>query len=1120
MTEDPRTRFDDQAVVSQTAALRLMVRALIRDDATVDDVVQETWLTAMQRPVRPGFEPGAWLRGIARNVVRHLRRGDLRRADREAHATPRDAGAGPPEVVAKIERLQEVLEVLSGLHEPIRETVALRYLEGLMPREIAERLAVPVGTVKTRLNTGLRLLREALDARHGGDRSVWRALLLPLVPDLTPAAVVSAASVGTVIVGGALMKAALVVGGVVAIALVVFLLRPSGADDGGRIGPSPEAPASVAATPAPGTVERQKPVIRARTLEEAAPSPDDGPPAAGSARARGAYSRVTIKGRCVAAESGAPLAGCTVTLTGHQATGYALEWEHLDWRNPTPVTTGADGVFEFRLGLPQFESTRAGYAPRVHVSVEHPERTDAWGSVGFPDFPRGRTLDLGDASMHRGERPQIKVVDRQGRPVAGVQVAFQRAPDEPRDLFARAVMVRDGGVGRTRADGIAAVEERLRAGSWSAWLYREGVEAKVPFVVRPGAAAPAVTLVHEAAGSLPTISGRVVDLEDRPVAGIDVGGFDAQRIGFRDPSSTIGKTAEDGSFVIRATKESTTPATELMFTRNRRYDAWGTFGQFSWGDQNLKLVLRESTGVVLTVTTEDGAPVTDFAVRCVPAKGVESPGTVRRVGHHPGGRVELRGVASGPHRLFVFPLAAELAPSDWQSIQVPASGTAEVGVKLAPAVQRKVRIRRSDGAPVGGTKLELVFGGAEPSAGRRMPGMGVEWDPELPLQALRVDEGLTDAAGELVLRGPRSSDQVWIRALGPGHVPATKGLMGWSAGEAPVEIVVDAGSIIRGSVGPVDVLDALDATSRNKDATLPLHHGERPHAYAKPRADGGRPERPRILALTRADVKALDDRVLQQSGGVVIGSSGVVKPSWDTALDAWPLEREAGIGPDGTFEIRDVPAGVYQLHLVTFTTALRVGPRREIRPEPLATVTATPEKPAEVTLSIANALSRSVGGAVKLDGTALANAEVELFWPGASFGDASDRPRPTDIAATLRTDAAGRFRSRALPAGEYVAVAIVPAGMPVRIPAESRVVIQPDHATPLDLDFRWATVRFAEENGVRSGPWITWHTNGQKHSEGLYERGQREGPWKFWNLDGTPDPVMSGTYSAGVRTGP
>ena len=722
MTDDARRFLDDQAVIRQTASLRLMVRALLRDDAAVDDVVQETWLTAMEHPPREGFDAGGWLRGIARNAIRHLRRSDIRRDRRESHAADRvEPAAG--QVVAKIEQLQELLEAVSALREPIRQTVALRYLDGLMPREIADRLSIPVATVKTRLSTGLRQLREALDARHGGDRSAWHALLAPLAPDLARVAVAAAsagaASAGTFAVGGFFMKAASLVAGLVAfVGIVVAVLWPSDPEPAARIETTAGAAPS-AGVPVAGTIESPRRLVPKTVVEAALPAADENP-SGGSARARGPFERVTLKGRCVAAESGAPLARCRVTLTGHQGTGYDLGFEHLDWRNPDPVTTAEDGVFKFTLGLPQFESTSAGYAPRVHVSVAHPERVDAFGSVDFGEFPRGKTMDLGDVSLAGGAKQQIRVADAEGRPVPGVAVMFVRVAEERIDPFSRPRFAsQDGEVARTRLDGTLAFDGRLKPGRWTASLYRQQPDAQVEFVVTPSAElAPQATIVLPSGAPTSRISGRVVDRDHRPVADLAMGAFDTRRIRSRDPNSSMTRTAEDGTFVIRATNEARDATTNVMFTRSSRYDAWSSFGEYAWGENNLQLVLEADATLALSVVDEGGAPVTDFAVRCVPAKDVRSPGTLRLVAHDAGGKLEVRGVAPGTHHLFVFPLASELAPSEWQEIQVPSSGSVEVRVTLERAVERKVRVVRAGGSPVAGTKVELVFGGDAPPAPR------------------------------------------------------------------------------------------------------------------------------------------------------------------------------------------------------------------------------------------------------------------------------------------------------------------------------------------------------------------------------------------------------------------
>ena len=54
----------------------------------------------------------------------------------------------------------------------------------------------------------------------------------------------------------------------------------------------------------------------------------------------------TLRGVVTSAVSGRPLLGATVVVTGHQATGYPLHWSWMDWEDPAPITTDAEGRFE------------------------------------------------------------------------------------------------------------------------------------------------------------------------------------------------------------------------------------------------------------------------------------------------------------------------------------------------------------------------------------------------------------------------------------------------------------------------------------------------------------------------------------------------------------------------------------------------------------------------------------------------------------------------------------------------------------------------------------------------------------------------------------------------------
>jgi RNA polymerase sigma-70 factor (ECF subfamily) len=126
-----------------------------------DDVSQEVWaaalkaLPALQQPQRFA----AWLFTIARrSVMDHLR-------EKYREADPLDGdpaeGAGADEVAAVLDRAQ-VAEGLAGLPVCEREVLILFYLHDLALEECAQVLAVPAGTVKSRLFRARRLLRDHL----------------------------------------------------------------------------------------------------------------------------------------------------------------------------------------------------------------------------------------------------------------------------------------------------------------------------------------------------------------------------------------------------------------------------------------------------------------------------------------------------------------------------------------------------------------------------------------------------------------------------------------------------------------------------------------------------------------------------------------------------------------------------------------------------------------------------------------------------------------------------------------------------------------------------------------------------------------------------------------------
>lgn len=55
------------------------------------------------------------------------------------------------------------------------------------------------------------------------------------------------------------------------------------------------------------------------------------------------------------------------------------------------------------------------------------------------------------------------------------------------------------------------------------------------------------------------------------------------------------------------------------------------------------------------------------------------------------------------------------------------------------------------------------------------------------------------------------------------------------------------------------------------------------------------------------------------------------------------------------------------------------------------------------------------------------------------------------------------------------------------------------------------------KDGVRDGPWVSYHDNGQLFLKGTHKDGEMDGPWVSYNENGTVDEIFTGTYENGVK---
>jgi RNA polymerase sigma-70 factor, ECF subfamily len=145
------------------AVLGLALRRL-RDRGRAEDAVQETFTSVWRAAssYRPERGPGApWLFAVARNAI-----SDRGRARNEPPAEAPDEPSpapGPDERAEQAWLSFRVHRALEALVRKERELIELAYWGGLSQSEIAERLQIPLGTVKTRTRAALARLADALE---------------------------------------------------------------------------------------------------------------------------------------------------------------------------------------------------------------------------------------------------------------------------------------------------------------------------------------------------------------------------------------------------------------------------------------------------------------------------------------------------------------------------------------------------------------------------------------------------------------------------------------------------------------------------------------------------------------------------------------------------------------------------------------------------------------------------------------------------------------------------------------------------------------------------------------------------------------------------------------------
>ena len=743
-----------------------LARGLLKDVATADDLMQETWLAALDAS---GIQsPRAWLAGVLRRRILYRSRGEARRRLRERSSAPGEALPSTEKLVERAELQRQVAAALVALDEPYRTTVMLHYFEELDSAEIARRQAIPAGTVRSRLKRGLDRLRTQLDTDHGGDRSQWVAALAPFVRVSVPS--VTAWSLTGVLA----VKFLLPIAAVLLVATAAFLMIGSGDDalpkQASRANrePQPTTAPSPALTEDSGLPEKASvDVARAPMETEAGPS------------------KSTIRTTRLLASF--------VDPQGQPVSGAELESEQPELRAQADTLGRFDEPLELEHALTaEFRASANGFAFRYfHARLE-----------------TGATVSLGEIVLVPAGSASGLVLDPDGRPLEGARVV-RDGPEGTRsdqeelrrqgpELEPHAPATRSDASGRFRIDGIPQGPARIWAGADGlAWQSTEVID------ITRGRDRPGLTLQLEPLRADDWISGLVLDPDGDPVEQAWVRYFFiSARIG---KGGAVETDAEKRfSFLVdhRAPHD---------FTVSDSQDRFSNVVQAGVepGVEDLVFRFIEANWFELAVVDDDGAPVERFHAKAM----YNGPGHSDilewiKLADHELGVTRMR----RPTRAFELTIDAPGFTLHTQGPIAPATVPDQMTIRVSrlPAISGRVLSERGQPVPSAQVELHEVLGDTL-----------ITVDGHRSLSHPRPEsEGQTDEEGwfDLYLRG-RGRFVLTAEKSGYARAERLDLELDGSRGAEGLEILMGQGGALEGRVIAPSAADA-------SGVILSFNHGD------------------------------------------------------------------------------------------------------------------------------------------------------------------------------------------------------------------------------------------------------------------------------------------------------
>lgn len=712
-------------LLSHALWLRGLARQLVGDEPSADDVVQDTWVAALEHPPAEPESARAWLARVARRIASRERRRQDACMQREERAARPERLPSTSELVEKLALERAVVDAVLALPEPQREVVLLRYYEELPPREVAARLGLRIDVYWARMKRAHELLKQDLRARlelrpGASERVDWRMALAPLAgfpPALTTSG--GAAAAGTLAATG-LMMSTKMIGALALVALGaagVWWLS-GGAGDGASERSESSSPLLSAAEDVgePSDFLRANaPTPKQETLRSAAAAKSE--PASGGAGTSPVASGTRVSGTLVD-QQGQPVANAIVRLSARDRSSdlgveglVFVELEEAQRARSDLRETKSDAQ-----GLFAFESLPSGGAYQIDVAHElllSPKHRCA--------AELGKTTEVGTLTLRLGAAVRGKIVDHLAQPLAG---SWVRA-EEQKPAQAGFRIIRSGFRGQHDLPLCDAAGE-FRVGPLDPELRYELLVSAPgsPRVVQPlpqllaGVVSELGPITVDRASAL---EGRVLAYDGRGVAKASVMAHPAPQrmIDLRAaPIDLPVETDAEGRFELRGLKPGAYSLSAETERGNARAEG------IAHDARGVELRLRQAnpvSGVVRDART--GAPIADarvgvdFEHRPLGAGRLVdlSQGFEESVSTDAEGRFRFPDLAPGEHAFRVE--SAQHAAQRFGPFEIPAGGRADLTFELAPGSGLLVEVRAAaDQRPLADVEVELFEPAPTPAA--------------------------------------------------------------------------------------------------------------------------------------------------------------------------------------------------------------------------------------------------------------------------------------------------------------------------------------------------------------------------------------------------------------------